>query len=147
MKCNSDDLMRRNGIRATKARSSVLDFIISSSDCVSVQSIFDELKKIMDIDLATVYRSINLFHENGIIREIRHSSETSFYEMNCIHNPVHPHFICGNCNQIKCLESIDDGIISEILKCDIKDKIESMEIIIKGICEKCLKKIEKGVIL
>ena len=71
MICKSEDLLNINNIRITKARKKILDYLIKTQNCVCIQKIFDDIKKSIDIDLATVYRSVNLFVEKGIIRELK----------------------------------------------------------------------------
>ena len=57
--------------------------------------------------------------------------------MNCIHNPVHPHFICLKCNNIKCLPELEESIVNSIVNSDKSDRIDTVEIFLKGICREC----------
>ena len=94
-----------------------------------------ELQKLLNVDKTTIYRNLKNLLKKKIIREI--NSQKSFYEINCnIHNPIHPHFECIKCKKIFCLKplSAEDTIN---LTHYTKFEINSIEIIIKGICDEC----------
>ena len=94
-----------------------------------------ELQELLNVDKATIYRNLKNLLKKKIIREI--NSQKSFYEINCnIHNPIHPHFECIKCKKIFCLKplSAEDTIN---LTHYTKFEINSIEIIIKGICDEC----------
>ena len=97
-----------------------------------------ELQNFLNVDKATIYRNLKSLLNKKIIREIL-TDEKNFYEINCnIHNPIHPHFKCIKCKKLFCLKplSAEDTInLSHYTNFDIN----SIEIIIKGVCDECKK--------
>ncbi len=95
-----------------------------------------ELQNLLNIDKATVYRNLKSLLNKKIIREIL-SEGKSFYEIDCnIHNPTHPHFECIKCKRIFCLKPLSaQDTINLSRYTDFE--INSINIIIKGICDEC----------
>jgi len=135
--CDPQKLLRDKGIRATKKKTEILHIILSSGKLLSAGEIFNIISNKISIDLVTVYRTLNILEENGIVREITDSAGTQFYEKACKHNPPHPHFRCRICNKMKCLPpgGKNDAKYFESLaeNCDV----ESLSVLLNGVCEKC----------
>ena len=81
------------------------------------------------MDKATFYRNITKFEEENIISSFESNDKKRYFE---IQKTKHSHFICTNCSQIEC--------IHEKLNFDLKN-YQVDNIIIKGLCPKCLKNI------
>jgi len=132
-KCDAKNILIINRIKITNQRLSVLNEIINSEQIFSANSLFEVLSD--NVDLATIYRILKLFKKKLIIREIGIKDNIKFYELSCIHHPVHPHFLCKKCNTLYCLEKIDDEsfkILSNLAKDHIVENIQLL-----GICNKC----------
>jgi len=135
--CDPQKLLREKGIHATKKKTEILHVILSSEKLISAGEIFNTVRNGISIDLATVYRTLAILKESGIVREITDSAGTQFYEKACKHNPPHPHFRCRICNKMKCLPPciMDEKKYFESLpeNCDV----ESLSVLLNGVCEKC----------
>lgn len=101
-RCTPESLLSGKNIKLTKQRTSVLRWIIGRGAPFCVFDLHDELSAHMD--LATIYRNIELLEQQGIIREVMNENERRYYELACEHNPEHPHFYCSSCRKIFCLK-------------------------------------------
>jgi Fe2+ or Zn2+ uptake regulation protein len=112
--------------------------ILGSDRPYSAKDLHDMASEKGNIDLVTVYRVVSLLLENGLIREIKGDSGTAYYEKACEHNPVHPHFHCGECGKVYCLEPLtfEEGLI--LGRVGKNFRIRSVSLDIKGVCEKCV---------
>lgn len=97
-----------------------------------------KLSKDINSDLATVYRSLKLFTEKGLARAINPDGDRVYYEKSCVHNPLHAHFYCENCGDIECLNPFGFNESASFLNMAKGREINSVELIIKGRCGKCV---------
>ncbi len=135
--CVASDLLRSKKLKITERRELILSLILAAERPVSAKDLHEMATEKGSVDLVTVYRVISLLLEKGLIREIIGDSGTSFYEKACEHNPVHPHFHCGECGQVYCLEPLtfEEGLI--LGRVGKGFRIASVSLDIKGVCEKC----------
>ena len=63
-----EQYLREYGIKVTKGRVNILDILCKSNAAVSAEYIFEECKRRdINIDLSTVYRSLDLFECKDIV--------------------------------------------------------------------------------
>ena len=137
--CCNDYFMRNlhkdKKISITPFRKEVLDIFSKYDNAIPLSTIEKELKNYNRI---TLYRTIKVFIEKGIIHEITLSGNKSNYALcqeNCetnAHNHQHIHFKCENCKMIFCVE-VDNMPTIKLTKY----KINQIEIQATGLCQKC----------
>ncbi len=114
-------------MRNTKNRKKILDLLSSRNQALSARDIH---KNLSDIDLATVYRNLSKFVEQGIVRELRFSKEESVYEIN---EDGHEHAICSDCGKVKHIKLNKKKLIETL---SLKDfDVKDIEINIRGKCK------------
>ena len=128
-------------LKYTKERKDIIKAIVRLQKHFDVEDIFRQLRKQKSsVSLATVYRSIPLLIESGLITETTQFQDKIEYEK--IYNkPHHYHLICINCGKIiefnnKDIEKLQQEIC---LKYNFKATEHRLEI--KGYCEKCQQKL------
>lgn len=100
---------------------------------------FRALEHDAGVSLATVYRTLRLFKEEGIVDEMR------FADCTCRHYEAsrpgkHHHIVCRHCGRVVEFESpMVDQFIAEIEQ-HSGFKVEGMEICLQGSCPECNKK-------
>jgi len=135
--CKTDFLFRKADIRQTKKRRLILETLHDFSLPFSAYDLHKKLSETEKIDLATVYRSLNLFYEKGLLRIVSKTGDFVRYEVNCEHNPEHPHFICESCDSVECLPA---SKVCDISKMASGKKVTHAQITLRGICEQCQEK-------
>lgn len=133
-KCRSESLLGEKGIKITKQRITVLDLIISKDSSFCANDLFADLKGKMDI--VTIYRNLQLLCGENIIREVMNRGDSQYFELSCIHNPVHPHFYCSSCRKIFCIKS-NSGSHLKRPKLDNNFIIHETILQYSGICPSC----------
>jgi len=130
-----ENLLKNKKISETPFRKEVLEIFDKYNNAIPLTIIADELE---NYDRITLYRTIKLFLEKGILHEISISGENSNYAIcndECdidSHNHQHIHFKCKKCGNITCVE-IDDFPTIKLPK----HKIEQLEIQATGLCNEC----------
>ncbi len=129
------NLLKSKNISETPFRKEVLEIFSKYNNAIPLSIVEKELKKYNRI---TLYRTIKVFLEKGIIHKITISGEDSNYaicqeECNTdAHRHQHIHFKCKKCKTIYCVE------INEFPAITLPNyKVEQLEIQATGLCENC----------
>jgi len=132
-------LKSQGKLRSTPARTAVLDAIVQTQGHFDAEGLYYRLmsggKK---ISRATVYNTLELFQECGLISKYRFAESSSRYEK-AFGRPHHHHLICLQCGDI--LEFVNERLnkIQEEV-CNSKDFTpHSSSLQIFGTCAKCAK--------
>lgn len=92
-------------------------------------------EKDKSISLATVYRNLRLFKEEGIIEEMKLHRGCCCYELKG--SGEHQHLVCLGCGQIMEFEtSLVDKLVKEVERKN-KFSVTNVEICIEGYCLNC----------
>lgn len=130
-------ILQKTGLSKTPQRIAVLSILMNAVVPVNISSIRQALESKIRIDRVTIYRILSLFKRHMIIREITSAGGTNYFELATMENPVHPHFICRNCEKLSCLEPLTFSQASQWLTPDKDYSIEHIEINISGLCASC----------
>ena len=87
------------------------------------------------ISLATVYRNLHLFKDQGLINERHLGQARCFYEMKRLGE--HQHLVCESCGQVIEFESpLIRKLITEVQRKN-NFSITKFELYLEGYCHKC----------
>lgn len=126
--------LKQRGYRLTKPREEILKVLKEYP--LSVQEIAQALKKRqISIDVASIYRSLELFMTMGFIQAIDLGEGKKRYER-IEKNNHHHHLICDNCGTIKDVTVKEDTIMRAI-KSRSHFKIERHSLEFFGLCARC----------
>jgi Fur family ferric uptake transcriptional regulator len=90
---------------------------------------------------ATVYRSLNLFKELGIVDERRLGKVRCYYEMK--QSPEHQHLICQGCGKVIEFQTQLIGQLIKAVQQEHSFKITKAELYLEGCCPECGEKEKK----
>lgn len=129
--------MTRAGISASVPRMKIMEFLIEHQDHPTAEQIYQELtQKGLSISKATVYNTLRLFEERGIVRVLAMEDNENRFDI-IMHD--HGHFICEQCGTIFDFDIDTDKFCSmatdELKHCSVKQK----DVYFKGVCSKCNK--------
>lgn len=89
------------GLRFTKQRESLTTLIFRNNDHFRPEELLAKLRKSDgSVSRATIYRTISLLVESGMLREISLGGGERLYDPNFIQSPHHNHLICVDCRKI-----------------------------------------------
>jgi Fe2+/Zn2+ uptake regulation proteins len=131
--------LESRGIKPTAIRLLILRAMLEQKQAFSLTSLEDTLDS---IDKSTLSRTITLFHGKQLIHSIDDGSGSIKYSVcssdcTCSLNDLHVHFSCRACKKTFCLESISIPMV----KLPPNFLLESVNFVLKGICEDCSRKI------
>lgn len=127
-------LLKKNGSSLTKPRKLVFDLLLNQEP-QTIQVLVSRSKQ--QIDRATIYRTIELFEELGIVHRLNIGWKYKI-ELSDMFNGHHHHFYCTNCqktynlSQNSMLETMIDSVSS---KEGFSPRGHQLEVY--GLCRQC----------
>jgi len=109
-------LLERHGVRATPRRVEVLAELARESDDATAQDLWGRLRSgNSTTGLATVYRTLALLSDAGVIDVLSHHSGEQCYRL--CSETHHHHLVCERCHRVVEVEKCDlDGWMNEAAK-------------------------------
>lgn len=132
-----NDHIKGSGLRTSSRRNAILSIMGMEKKHYTVEELYEITKKTdPGIGIATIYRTIRLFCEAGIAREIHPVNDVTRYEV-ITDNRHHDHLICVGCGTF--VEISSDVIEKEQSRIARKHGFEltNHNLILYGICSGC----------
>lgn len=93
--------MESNGLRITTQRRAIIKAAFSTTDHYTAEDLLVLARKIdPSVSRATVYRTLPVLVQTGLLRELDLGKEHKFYDPNYANHPNHNHIICLDCDKI-----------------------------------------------
>lgn len=127
----------RKGLRNSSSRSAILAEFLKADKHLTSEELYKIISaKISTIGIATVYRSLHLFCECGIARELKMEDGISRYEPLLGHEH-HDHLVCKKCG--KFIEIIDADLekIQRKIADQHKFNLNNHKMELYGLCSEC----------
>ena len=131
------DFLAKQKLRLTTQREIILDEFINTDEHLDIETVYENTKKIdSNIGLATIYRTVKLLLDAGIVREVRFSDDRTYYEaiMERMH---HDHLLCEICGKNIEFNEPELEELQEKIAEKYKFKLTNHFMNLYGICEKC----------
>jgi len=131
-----ETVCRRAGIKLTHQRIEIFREIAQTGDHPDADQVFQRVKdRIPTVSLDTVYRTLWLLNDLGLLITLGSSRERTRFDANL---NSHHHFICGQCGFTRDFFSNDLDNISLPDSVGSFGEIETMHVEVRGICRKCV---------
>ncbi len=96
-----DEFIRRKGLRRTGQRDRIMQEIFAKDDHFTAEELYDRVRKSdSGTSRATIYRTLALLVEAGLLREIDLGENETTYDPNFVDKPSHNHLVCIDCGQV-----------------------------------------------
>ena len=129
--------LRQKGLKQTIQRAAILNTFLSTAKHVSADELHSMIRKQNPrIGFSTVYRTLRLFTECGLAREVNFGDGRSRFER-AIDRSQHGHLICTACGKT---EEFNTGAMQRSIK-QIASRsgfdVEGLRFEIYGLCKRC----------
>ncbi|MDD2494128.1 MAG: transcriptional repressor [Tissierellia bacterium] len=133
-----EDLLKKALLKNTKQRHMILSIIKSEKKPVTAEEIYIKLNKNKgNINLSTVYRTLNILSEKNILLKILKEDGTASYQIN---DNLHNHYItCYKCHNSILIDKCPIKDFSEKISKDTGYVITGHSLQLTGLCPKCSK--------
>lgn len=96
-----DAFIQQKGLRRTGQRDEIAKEVFSKDEHFTAEELYDRVKHSQNgISRATVYRTLGLFVEAGLLREIDLGDNQTTYDPNFLDKPSHNHLVCIDCGKV-----------------------------------------------
>lgn len=103
-----DDHLASQGLRRTKQRDVIVEAAFATDDHFKAEELLEKARKLdSTVSRATVYRTLTLLVECGLLREVDLGRDQKYYDPNFLDKPEHNHLICLDCDRV--VEFEDDN--------------------------------------
>src|SRR5579883_1716842 len=98
--------LAHKNLRVTSQRQAIVDTVFSTDEHFTAEQLLAwSRRRDPSVSRATVYRTLPLLTESGLVREMDFGKDRKFYDPNYAEHPRHNHIICEDCDQIVEFES------------------------------------------
>lgn len=138
---NLKSILEEKGIKPTYQRLKVFEYMSKNTvNHPTVEMIYEKLlKDIPTISMTTVYNTLNVFLEKGLVDAITITGTEMRYDFNTV---SHHHFLCKHCGRITDIEVTCP--FSKGKKSHHGHRVEEVHGYFKGICKDCLKDVKNS---
>jgi len=134
------EYLRTRGLKLTKEREVIAGELLSSRGHFDIDEFYINMKKKgLKVSKASVYRTLPLLLESGLIKQVEKTDKHAHYEL-VYGSSHHDHMLCMSCGKViefysKPLEKLQERLC---LERDFQSISHTLEIM--GYCKECRKK-------
>src|SRR6186997_2327170 len=100
------EFLAQKNLRITSQRQVIIDTVFSTDKHFTAEELLEWSRaKDRSVSRATVYRTLPLLTESGLVQEMDFGKDYKFYDPNYADHPNHNHIICQDCEKIVEFES------------------------------------------
>jgi Fur family ferric uptake transcriptional regulator len=100
------DFLSQKNLRLTSQRQAIIESVFSTSQHFTAEQLLEwSRQRDKTVSRATIYRTLPLLTESGLVREMDFGKDYKFYDPNYAQHPHHNHIICQDCDKIVEFES------------------------------------------
>jgi Fur family ferric uptake transcriptional regulator len=127
--------LRGSGYRLTPQRELILDAVDTLGHATPDEVLAEVRKKSSALNVSTVYRTLEVLEELGLVRHAHLSDRAPTYHS--VRDHEHFHLVCRNCHRVI---SVDPGVIEPLLRrldADHGFTVDVGHLTVFGTCRDC----------
>src|ERR1700690_3882840 len=100
------DFLQGKKLRVTAQRRAIIESAFDTEEHFTAEQLLEwSRRRDKSVSRATVYRTLPLLTESGLVREMDFGKDHKYYDPNYAQHPHHNHIICQDCGKIVEFES------------------------------------------
>ena len=134
------EFLARKDLRVTSQRQAIIDSVFSTDKHFTAEQLLEWSRhRDKSVSRATVYRTLPLLTESGLVREMDFGKDYKFYDPNYAEHPNHNHIICQDCEKIVEFESDKIAKLEDEISHKLGFAIKTQRLQITATCEELKK--------
>src|SRR5215813_6728123 len=130
------DFLATKNLRITSQRQAIIETVFGTDEHFTAEQLLDwSRERDRSVSRATVYRTLPLLTESGLIREMDFGKDYKFYDPNYADHPNHNHIICQDCEKIVEFESEKIARLEDEISHKLGFSLKTQRLQITGTCE------------
>lgn len=135
------DFLAGKQLRITAQRQAIIDTVFSTRQHFTADQLLDwSRRRDRSVSRATVYRTLPLLTESGLVKEMDFGKDHKFYDPNYAERPNHNHIICQECEKIVEFESDKIQQLESEISHRLGFSVQSHRLQISASCEELKKR-------
>ena len=126
----------QKNLRITSQRLAIVDTVFSTDQHFTAEQLLEWAReKDSSVSRATVYRTLPLLTESGLVHEMDFGKDYKIYDPNNAAHPNHNHIICNDCDKIVEFESERLDALENEISGKLGFEVQSQQLTINASCE------------
>ncbi len=135
-----DAYIRQKGMRRTEQRDVIVEAAFANDDHFTAEELLAKARRIdPKTSRATLYRTIALLVECGLLREIDLGRDERVYDPNFLDSPDHNHLICIDCGKVIEFEDDNAALLIDCITRRLGFRPSSKSMRIEACCDRLRK--------
>ncbi|MBP7949998.1 MAG: transcriptional repressor [Verrucomicrobiales bacterium] len=131
-----DEFLVSKGLRRTRQRDIIIQAAFSTQDHFTADELWEMARNLdRKTSRATLYRTLGLLVEAGLLREIDLGRNQTYFDPNFIDHPHHNHLICLDCQRVVEFEDQHISLLEDCITRRLGFRPASKSIRIEASCE------------
>jgi Fur family transcriptional regulator, ferric uptake regulator len=132
--------LAKKNLRRTTQRQAIIDAAFSTDQHFTAEQLLGWSRQLDNsVSRATVYRTLPLLTESGLVHELDFGQDHRFYDPNYADHPNHCHIICAECHKIVEFESEKIARLESEISRALGFSVKAQRLQIIGSCEQMQK--------
>ncbi len=134
-----DQYLAKSQLKQSRQRNFIIEEFLKLESHVSAEDLYSGLKNTEhNPGLATVYRTLNLLKEAGLVDQKQFADGKSVFEVLDPHSH-HDHLICVGCHKVQEFSNEDIEVLQKQVAVRYKFRLTHHSLDLFGYCEECQK--------
>ena len=134
------EFLAQKNLRITSQRQVIVDTVFSTDKHFTAEELLEWARaKDRSVSRATVYRTLPLLTESGLVKEMDFGKDYKYYDPNYADHPDHNHIICDDCDRIVEFESNKIRKIEDQISHELGFSVKSQQLKISASCDELKK--------
>ena len=130
------DFLEEKNLRITAQRRAIVDTVFGTDQHFTAEQLLEWAReKDSSVSRATVYRTLPLLTESGLVHEMDFGKDYKIYDPNYADHPNHNHIICDDCDKIVEFESDRLDKLEDEISTGLGIKVKTQQLRINASCE------------
>jgi Fur family ferric uptake transcriptional regulator len=130
------EFLAGKNLRLTAQRQAIIDTVFGTHEHFNAEQLLEwSRRRDPSVSRATVYRTLPLLTESGLVREMDFGKDHKYYDPNYAEHPDHSHLICQDCDKIVEFESEGIHALESEIGRRLGFEIAGQRLQITGRCE------------
>jgi Fur family transcriptional regulator, ferric uptake regulator len=134
------EFLAQKNLRITSQRQAIIETVFTTDEHFTAEQLLEwSRERDKSVSRATVYRTLPLLTESGLVREMDFGKDYKFYDPNYAEHPNHNHIICSDCDKIVEFESDKIARLESEISQELGFSLKTQRLQITGTCEELKK--------
>ena len=132
--------LEQKNLRITSQRRAIVDIVFGTDQHFNAEQLLEWAREIDEsVSRATVYRTLPLLTESGLVHEMDFGKDYKIYDPNYADHPNHNHIICDDCDKVVEFESDQLDTLENEISQNLGFHVKTQQLRINASCDEMKK--------